>query len=68
VIDVLSGGEPSQCGWLKDKFGLSWQVVPKALGDLMSAGDAAQKTRVMGAMMKMKKMDIEGLQKAFNGE
>jgi len=57
------GGEKSQCGWLKDKFGLSWQVVPEVMGDLMS-GNAEKTGRVMKAMMKMTRLDIAALKKA----
>ena len=56
--------EAEQCGWLKDKFGLSWQVVPGILSKLLSDKDAAKAQRVMGAMMKMKKIIIADLQKA----
>ena len=58
------GGEPGQCGWLKDKFGLSWQIIPKALGELMGDPDPAKSQRVMQAMLKMKKIEIEGLKQA----
>src|SRR6266850_5064223 len=58
------GGEPraQQCGWLKDKFGLSWQVVPKILPQLLSDTDTAKSERAFQAMLKMKKLDIAGLQ------
>ena len=56
--------DAEQCGWIKDKFGLSWQIVPTALGELMNTGDAAQKARVTQAMLKMKKLDIAELQRA----
>lgn len=59
--------ESEQCGWLKDKYGVSWQIVPTALGRLMGSGDAAASKRVMNAMLAMKKMDIAGLEKAYNG-
>ena len=59
------GGEESQCGWLKDKYGLSWQVVPTALGELLGDKDAEKAGRVMQAMLGMKKIDIEGLRKAY---
>jgi predicted 3-demethylubiquinone-9 3-methyltransferase (glyoxalase superfamily) len=59
------GGEPGPCGWMKDKFGLSWQVVPKQLGELMKAGDEKQRTAVSEAMMQMGKLDVTGLKKAF---
>lgn len=59
------GGKPVQCGWLEDKFGLSWQVVPAELGKLLSGGgDAAKAKRAMAAMMKMKKLEIEPLRNA----
>ena len=61
---LSEGGEKSQCGWLKDKFGLSWQIVPVALPRLLSSGDAAKKGRVMQAMMKMTKIDIATLENA----
>jgi predicted 3-demethylubiquinone-9 3-methyltransferase (glyoxalase superfamily) len=66
---LADGGpvEAQQCGWLKDRYGLSWQVVPKALIDMMAAPDAAKVERAFGAMMKMKKLDIAQLQQAFNG-
>ncbi len=53
-----------QCGWLKDKYGLSWQVVPTILGELLSGKDAARAQRVMGAMLKMVKLDIKKLKLA----
>ncbi len=54
-----------QCGWLKDKFGLSWQIVPKQLGELLSAPDPEKAGRVMKAMLQMKKIDIEKLKQAY---
>jgi predicted 3-demethylubiquinone-9 3-methyltransferase (glyoxalase superfamily) len=64
--DKLSeGGEKSQCGWLKDKFGLSWQIVPTALGELMNDKDPEKAKKVMQAMLKMDKIDIKGLQQAY---
>lgn len=62
-----AGGDPQaqQCGWLKDKFGLSWQVVPTVLADMMTSPDAAKTGRLMTALMKMKKLDIAALQRAF---
>lgn len=56
-----------QCGWLKDKFGLSWQVVPKVLPKLLADPDSAKSERAFQAMLQMKKLDIEGLQRAFAG-
>lgn len=64
---TANGGTESQCGWLKDKYGLSWQIVPTALGELMSKGDSEQKGRVVQAFLQMKKFDIKKLEEAFNG-
>jgi predicted 3-demethylubiquinone-9 3-methyltransferase (glyoxalase superfamily) len=61
---LTEGGEESQCGWLKDKYGLSWQIVPSALGELLSDPDAEKAGRVMNAMLQMKKIDIAGLRAA----
>jgi predicted 3-demethylubiquinone-9 3-methyltransferase (glyoxalase superfamily) len=58
------GGEKSRCGWLKDKFGVSWQVIPSVLGKLLGDPDAAKAGRVMQAMMQMTKLDIQQLQMA----
>jgi predicted 3-demethylubiquinone-9 3-methyltransferase (glyoxalase superfamily) len=65
---LSQGGQQIQCGWLKDKFGLSWQIVPTALPKLMSGGTAEQSKRVMQAMMQMKKIDIARLQAAYDGQ
>jgi predicted 3-demethylubiquinone-9 3-methyltransferase (glyoxalase superfamily) len=66
--DKLSdGGQIQQCGWLKDKFGVSWQVVPSVLPRMLSDGDAAKAERVMRVMMTMKKLDIAELEKAYRG-
>ncbi len=65
---TVDGGAPSRCGWLKDKFGLSWQIVPTALGRMLSDKDAGKSTRVMNAMLQMDKLDLERLQQAYNGE
>ncbi len=61
---LLDGGRPQQCGWLTDKFGVTWQIVPTVLGQLLKDKDAAKASRVMQAMMKMVKLDIAGLQRA----
>ena len=61
---LTDGGHEVQCGWLKDKFGLSWQIVPNALLELLKDPDPAKTNRVMQAMFKMKKLDIAGLRKA----
>jgi predicted 3-demethylubiquinone-9 3-methyltransferase (glyoxalase superfamily) len=64
--DKLSeGGEEQQCGWLKDKYGLSWQIVPKALGEMMSDKDPEKARRVMEAMLQMVKIDVALLRKAY---
>ncbi len=64
--DKLSdGGAPGQCGWLTDKFGVSWQVVPRALPSLLQSGDANRVDRLMRAVMTMNKLDIDELQQAF---
>ena len=65
---LLEGGKESQCGWLKDKYGMSWQIVPKALVELLQDKDPAKANRVMQAMMKMIKIDIETLKRAAEGE
>jgi predicted 3-demethylubiquinone-9 3-methyltransferase (glyoxalase superfamily) len=62
-----NGGKPVQCGWLVDKFGVSWQVVPKQLGEMLSAKDRAKSGRAMQAMMGMQKLDLPKLQAAFDG-
>ena len=64
---TADGGAPSQCGWLKDKFGVSWQVVPTILGELMGDKDAAKSKRVMQAMLQMSKIDIAKLKQAYDG-
>ena len=64
---LTEGGKEVQCGWLKDKFGLSWQIVPSALGRLMSDPDPAKSRRVAEAMFKMVKLDIAKLQAAYDG-
>ena len=65
---TADGGEPGPCGWLKDKFGLSWQINPRILGQLLSDPDRAKAKRVMEAMLKMSKIDIPALQRAAAGE
>lgn len=59
-----NGGQESQCGWCKDRYGVSWQVIPRQLGQLMSDPDKEKANRVTQAILKMKKIDIEELQKA----
>ena len=63
---LSAGGQTSQCGWLKDKFGLSWQVIPSILGELMQDPDPAKSNRVMQAMLQMTKIDIAKLQEAHD--
>jgi predicted 3-demethylubiquinone-9 3-methyltransferase (glyoxalase superfamily) len=64
---LCDGGEPGQCGWLKDRYGLSWQIVPTVLGDLIGGPDAEGAQRAVMAMLQMQKLDIATLQKAYNG-
>ena len=62
---TANGGEESQCGWLKDKYGLSWQIVPTVLARLLSDPDPVRAQRVMSAMLKMRKLDIDALKEAY---
>ncbi len=64
---LSEGGQTQACGWLKDKYGLSWQIVPVALKELMSGPDPQRTGRVMGALMQMVKIDIATLQRAYEG-
>jgi predicted 3-demethylubiquinone-9 3-methyltransferase (glyoxalase superfamily) len=66
--NLSRGGEEGQCGWLKDKYGLSWQIVPSVLGELLGGKDGEKSKRAMNAMLQMKKLDIKALQKAYDGE
>lgn len=61
---LSEGGEQKQCGWLTDRFGVSWQIIPRALGELLADEDAEKSRRVMNAMLQMTKIDIEGLRRA----
>jgi predicted 3-demethylubiquinone-9 3-methyltransferase (glyoxalase superfamily) len=65
---LSEGGEEGPCGWLKDRFGLSWQVVPAILPQMMTSGNAAAADRVMKAFLQMKKFDIAALKRAYEGE
>ena len=65
---TADGGEESMCGWLKDKFGLSWQVVPTVLGDLIGGSDKEGAQWAMHSMLQMKKLDIQKLQDAYDGK
>ncbi len=64
---LLAGGKPSRCGWLKDKYGLSWQIIPLVLGKMLGDKDAEKANRVMQAMLKMDKLDIKKLQQEYQG-
>ena len=63
---TADGGEESMCGWLKDKYGLSWQIIPTRLGQLLNDPDPEKAGRVMQAMLKMNKIDIQALQQAYD--
>ena len=65
---LSEGGQEGPCGWLKDKYGLSWQIVPSALSQMMTDADGAKSDRVMGAVMKMKKFDLDALGRAYAGQ
>jgi predicted 3-demethylubiquinone-9 3-methyltransferase (glyoxalase superfamily) len=65
---TADGGEESQCGWLRDKFGVSWQVTPTVLVDMLHDKDAKKSERVMKAMLQMQKIDIEKLEAAYRGK
>lgn len=64
---LVAGGQPSRCGWLADRYGLSWQIVPTALGGLMSSPDPHRSGRVMQALLGMAKIDVAALQAAYDG-
>ena len=65
---LLDGGSAEQCGWLKDKFGLSWQIVPTVLGEMMTDADRDKARRAGDAMLKMVKFDIAALKRAYDGD
>jgi predicted 3-demethylubiquinone-9 3-methyltransferase (glyoxalase superfamily) len=65
---LSAGGKKDRCGWVKDKFGLSWQIIPVALGEMMQDKDPEKSKRVMEAMLKMDKIDIRLLKKAYEGK
>ena len=65
---LSAGGETVQCGWLKDKYGVTWQIVPTILGELLGDDDREKADRVMQAMMKMIKLDVADLQRAYDGD
>ena len=62
---LSQGGEKGACGWLTDKFGVSWQIIPRALGELLNDKDAEKSQRVMNAMLQMSKIEIDGLRRAY---
>jgi len=62
---LSDGGQKSRCGWLKDKYGLSWQIIPSALGEMLGDKDPEKSRRVMKAMLQMDKIDIKGLEQAY---
>jgi len=64
---TADGGEEGQCGWLKDRFGLSWQIIPDRMGELLSDPDPDRAQRAMAAMLKMQKIDVRALEDAANG-
>jgi predicted 3-demethylubiquinone-9 3-methyltransferase (glyoxalase superfamily) len=63
---LSAGGEKNRCGWLRDKYGLSWQIIPTALGEMLGDRDPAKAKRVMKAMLQMDKIDIKGLKQAYD--
>ena len=65
---IAGGGQPSVCGWLKDKYGVSWQVVPRKLMDMLADEKSEKSKRAMAAMLEMKKLDIAQLERAYNGQ
>jgi predicted 3-demethylubiquinone-9 3-methyltransferase (glyoxalase superfamily) len=65
---LTAGGSESQCGWLKDKFGLSWQIIPSALGQMLGDKDPTKSKRVMAAMLQMRKIDVGKLRQAYEGK
>ena len=65
---LIEGGQADQCGWLTDKFGVTWQIVPKALDEMLADPDPQKAYRAMQAMLKMVKLDIAELRKAFEGK
>jgi len=65
---LSEGGETGQCGWLTDKFGVSWQIIPRVLGELLGDEDPEKANRVMNAMLQMNKIEIDGLRRAYESE
>jgi predicted 3-demethylubiquinone-9 3-methyltransferase (glyoxalase superfamily) len=67
AVLAAGGGSPGQCGWLKDRFGLSWQIVPRQLGEMLGSPDREKAGRAMEAMLQMSKIDVAALRRAFEG-
>jgi len=65
---IAGGGSPGQCGWLKDRYGMSWQIVPRQLGEMLGDPDSEKARRAMEAMLQMGKIDIAAMRAAFDGE
>jgi predicted 3-demethylubiquinone-9 3-methyltransferase (glyoxalase superfamily) len=65
---LSEGGEQGPCGWLTDKFGVSWQVIPRTLGELLDDPDPERANRVMNAMLQMRKIEVEGLRRAYEAQ
>jgi predicted 3-demethylubiquinone-9 3-methyltransferase (glyoxalase superfamily) len=65
---IGGGGSPGQCGWLKDRFGVSWQIVPRQLGEILGDPDRVRAGRAMEAMLRMSKIDVAALRRAFEGD
>jgi len=65
---LLAGGEPEQCGWLRDRYGMNWQIVPKGMAQYLSASDPAASTRAMAAVTQMVKLDIASIESAYAGK
>ena len=65
---TAGGGEVGQCGWIKDRWGVSWQITPRVLGEMLGDKDPVKAKRVLQAMLKMKKIDIAALKRAYAGE
>jgi predicted 3-demethylubiquinone-9 3-methyltransferase (glyoxalase superfamily) len=66
--DLSNGGTPMQCGWIRDRFGVTWQIVPDGFVELISSDDKERSTRAMTAMMEMEKLDIDELRRVYYGE
>jgi len=64
---TAAGGSPGQCGWLKDRFGVSWQIIPRQLGEMLGDPDAERARRAMEAMLRMTKIDVDAMRRAFEG-